>query len=326
MDLPFQYRVYGLAVRSNQPLPAPQDAGHGPADLEIHISPGPDPFLDWSGPEPLYRGTESLWRLGDDTWRLGYTDHRNGGRWDLTCKRGERIRIRWTEGISVPDIRTYLLNSAVTVALHMRGTPCLHASGVVVNGRAALLLGPSGAGKSTTAAALMSAGNQLLTDDIAVLDVGPRQVLVQPGQPRLRVLADSATAVNKCFDRLPPVWTDPAFSTKRYLDAPGGAGRAPGSAAELGVIYVLSPRESGQREPAVTPVIPREGVRWLLGYTYGGAWLDEQRQARLFQSLARVTELVPVRRVDRADCLADLPKLVDLLCEDVEAVTLPCPG
>lgn len=325
MAPPFRYTVYGLAVCSNQPLPAPPDAAGGPAELDIHISPTPERFLDWSGPEPVYAGTESLWRLDDHTWRLGYTDHRSGARWDLTCERGARITIRWMEGISIPDIRTFLLNSAVTVALHLRGTPCLHASGVLVNGRGALLLGASGTGKSTTAAALVAAGNELLTDDIAALELRPRRVRVHPGHPRLRLLADSATAVNERFDRLPPVWTDPSFSTKRYLDASAGVGGRRQGPASLGVIYVLAPRDAEQREPAITPAAPREALRWLLGYTYGGGWLDAQRRARLFHSLARVAELVPVRRVHRSDRLADLPRLVRMLAEDAELVTAPCP-
>jgi hypothetical protein len=323
MPPPFRYTVYGLAVRSNQPLPAPEDAGEGPADLDIHISTTPDRTLDWSGAEPVHTGPETFWRLDAHTWRLGYTDLRSGARWDLTCERGARITIRWMEGISIPDIRTYLLNSAVTVALHLRGIPCLHASGVMVNGRGALLLGPSGTGKSTTAAALAAAGHELLTDDIAALDLRPHEVRVHAGNRRLRLLADSAAAVNEPFDRLTPVWSDPTFSAKRYLDA-SVAGARP-TPAGLGVIYVLAPRDRGQGEPEITPLGPREALRWLLGYTYGRGWPDPQRRARLFQSLARVTELVPVRRVHRSDRLADLPRLVQMLSEDAGVVTAPCP-
>jgi hypothetical protein len=321
MDPSFRYRIYGLAVRCNQPLPAPQVAGEGPADLDIHISTTPDRDLDWSGAEPVYAGPESLWRLDDHTLRLGYTDDRNGARWDLTCERGVRIDIRWMEGISVTDLRTYLLNSAVTVALNLRGIPCLHASGVVVNGRGALLLGPSGTGKSTTAGALMAAGNELLTDDIAALDLRPDQVWVHPGHPRLRLLSESAAALNESFDLLPPVWTNPWLTPKRYLDASAGAGGRRQEPARLGVIYVLAPRDGEAGAPAITPVPPREAVRWLLGYAYGGVWLDTQRLGRLFRSLARVTELVPVRMVHRSDRLADLPRLVHMLAEDAGLVS-----
>lgn len=324
MSPPFRYTVYGLAVRSNQPLPAPPVADEGPFDLDIDISTTPDRCLDWGGPEPVYAGPESFWRLDDHTWRLGYTDARSGARWDLTCERGARIEVRWMEGISIPDIRTFLLNSAVTVALHLRDTPCLHASGIVVNDRAALLLGPSGTGKSTTAAALVAAGSELLTDDVAALELRPDQVWVHRGHPRLRLLADSATAVNQRFDLLPPVWTDSSFSAKRYLDASAGAGGRRQAPARLGVIYVLAGRDAEQKEPAATPLAPREALRWLLGHTYGGAWLDAPRRARLFRSLARVAELVPVRRVHRGDRLADLPKLVHLLSEDAGLATSPC--
>ncbi|HEX8673677.1 MAG TPA: hypothetical protein VF710_17410 [Longimicrobium sp.] len=315
----FRYAVYGLAVRCNQPLPAAPSAHDGPVDLDIDIPATPARSLDWDGPEPVYAGQESFWQLDDHTWRLGYTDPVSGARWDLTCERGARMTVRWMEGISFPDVRTFVLNSAIPVALHLRGIPCLHASGIVVNGRGALFLGASGTGKSTTAAAMVAAGNELLTDDVAALDLRADQVLVRPGLPRVRLLAESAAAVNESFDLLAPVWSDASFSAKRYLDAPGGGG-----AARLGVIYLLARREAEPREPSVTPLAPREALRWLMEHTCGKVWLDAPRRARLFQSLARVTEMVPVRTVHRGDRLADLPKLVELLSEDAGVVTSRC--
>ena len=127
----FRYRVFGLAVRSNQPLPGAWDDEDGPVDLDIDLSTTPERRLDWTGPEPVYSGGETFWRLDDHTWRLGFTDRRSGARWDLTCERGTRIAVRWTDGISIHDIRTFLLNSADAVALDLRDTPCLHASGIV---------------------------------------------------------------------------------------------------------------------------------------------------------------------------------------------------
>ncbi len=320
----FRYSAYGLAVRCNQPLPGPPRAGDGPVDLDIHISPAPAASLDWSGPEPVYAGWETFWRLDEDTWRLGCTDPGSGARWELTCQRGARITVRWTEGVSIPDVRTLLLYSAVTMALHLRGTPCLHASGVVVNGRAALLLGLSGTGKSTTAAALVAAGNGLLTDDVAALDLRPGEVRVHHGHPRLRLLADSASALNERFDLLHPVWSDQSLRGKRYLDAPAGDGAL--APAPLGVIYLLDRRDPERRRPAVAPLAPRAARRSLMWPTDGGVWLDAPRHARLFRSLARVTELVPVRLVHRGDRLADLPEMVELLSEDAGKAASACPG
>jgi hypothetical protein len=321
----FRYKVYGLALRSNQPLPAPQADDDAPVDVDIDIARAPVPTLDWGGSEPIYRGTESLWRLDEETWRLGFTDHRSGARWDITCERGSQITVRWMEGISLPDVGTLLVNSGLAMALHLRGIPCLHASGVVVNKRAALLLGPSGAGKSTTAAALMAAGNALLTDDIAALDLEPQRVLVHPGLRRLRLLADSAGAVNGRFDVLQPVWVDPEMTRKRYLD-PATATAAAGTTSRLAVIYALTPRRVGPHQPAITALAPREALGHLLACTYASGWLDAGRRARLFRCLARVTELVPVRRVDRVDALDDLPRLARLLSADADLIAAPCPS
>jgi hypothetical protein len=315
----FHYRLYGLAVRSNQPLPCAAEGADGPVDLDIHISATPSRWLDWDGADPVYAGPESFWRLDAETWRFGYSDARTGARWDLTCWKGERIEVRWMEGISIPDIRTFLLNSALSIALTLRDTPCLHATAVLLNERAVLLLGPSGAGKSTTAAALVSAGGVLLNEDISAIELAPDHALVQRGHPRLRLLADSASAVNQAFDQLPAVWTDLSFSTKRYLDLAAASGET-AHPARLGVIYVLGARDSGGDDPALTPLKPREALQWLLGHTYGRLWLDEGRRTLLFRSVARLTELVPVRRVHRSDRLADLPKLVDLLMQDAGLV------
>jgi hypothetical protein len=319
----FRYKIFGLALRSNQPLPAPPADDDAPVDVDIDIASAPVPELDWSGSEPVCRGTESLWHLDDETWRLGYIEHRSGARWDVTCERGSQITVRWMQGISKPDIGTVLVNSALAMALHLRGIPCLHASGVVVSERAALLLGPSGAGKSTTAAALMAAGNALLTDDIAALDLEPQRVLVRPGHPRLRLLADSAGAVNERFDVLHPVWVDPEVSGKRYLE-PATTAAAARAASRLAVIYVLTPRRAGPHQPAVTALAPREALGHLLACTYASGWLDARRRARLFRCLTRVTELVPVRRVDRVDGLGDLPRLARLLAADADLIAAPC--
>src|ERR1700753_1582200 len=62
------------------------------------------------------------------------------------------------------DVAVFLVGAALRIVLQPRGLVVLHASGVELNGRAALFLGASGAGKSTLAAALAKRGYPLVTD------------------------------------------------------------------------------------------------------------------------------------------------------------------
>ncbi len=60
---------------------------------------------------------------------------------------------------------------ALPLAATLRGLEVLHASGVVVGGKAVLISGAAGAGKSSLAAALMRAGGLLLSDDAVALEL-----------------------------------------------------------------------------------------------------------------------------------------------------------
>ncbi len=66
---------------------------------------------------------------------------------------------------------TIVAAQALPLAATLRGLEVLHASGVVVGGRAALITGPAGAGKSSLAAALVRAGGLLLSDDAVALQL-----------------------------------------------------------------------------------------------------------------------------------------------------------
>src|SRR4051812_465520 len=46
-----------------------------------------------------------------------------------------QITVGWMQGIATQDIGAVLVNSALAMALHLRGIPCLHASGVGRNVR-----------------------------------------------------------------------------------------------------------------------------------------------------------------------------------------------
>jgi len=72
---------------------------------------------------------------------------------------------------AVADWANILSFQALPLAATIRGLEVMHASGVVLDGRAVLVAGPPGAGKSSLAAALVRAGGELLSDDAVALQL-----------------------------------------------------------------------------------------------------------------------------------------------------------
>jgi len=78
---------------------------------------------------------------------------------------------------------------ALPLAATIRGLELMHASGVVLDGRAVLLAGPPGAGKSSLAAALVRAGGELLSDDAVALQLSDGTLTAHAGSTVLQLRA-----------------------------------------------------------------------------------------------------------------------------------------
>jgi hypothetical protein len=76
---------------------------------------------------------------------------------------------------------------ALPLAATIRGLEVMHASGVVLDGRAVLAAGPPGAGKSSLAAALVRNGGQLLSDDAVALELRGGSLLAHAGSTVLQM-------------------------------------------------------------------------------------------------------------------------------------------
>ena len=82
-------------------------------------------------------------------------------RWDglaefLVSADGFRITFGWIGPASQEAFQVYLLGQALSFALVKRGHEPLHATSVVVDGRAVVFLGRSGFGKSSLAACFLA--------------------------------------------------------------------------------------------------------------------------------------------------------------------------
>lgn len=182
------YRVHGIGVSSDIPLPLAGDAHEGKSDIEVRRArsisvpdePPPGEVYGILGEAPW----RDWWTLDGETWRI-----RVAGRCEL------RIGPPWrTVEVDVDPngeddvIGDRALRTGVVFALERQGEHVLHASAVRVSGGTIALVGESGSGKSTLAALLCSDGAALISDDqlrVEFRDDG--QVICHPGITTIRL-------------------------------------------------------------------------------------------------------------------------------------------
>ncbi len=140
------------------------------------------------------------------------------------------------------DWATIVSAQALPLAATIRGLEVMHASGVVLDGRAALIMGPSGAGKSSIAAGLLSAGGQLLSDDVVALALSDGALIAYAGSAVLRLRAAEDERLSAPARATLGQQASFVNDRHRYLST-----SAPG-AVPLGSVFLL---ERSADEPAV---------------------------------------------------------------------------
>ena len=109
------------------------------------------------------------------------------------------IAVQPAPGAEIFEIETILLGTVAGIMLHLRSLLPLHASCVVLGGRAIAFSGPCASGKSALAAALVRRGALLLSDDILVTYDSGQSVQAVVGTTQLRLWPD-------VLDRLEIPW------------------------------------------------------------------------------------------------------------------------
>jgi hypothetical protein len=171
---------FGSRLRAPFPLPSlpvwPVSAAEGAPDVEIRLGETPASLADplWSSP---------FVQVGKD--RSALINVAAVGRFWLPD--GGRVIVQPSQGAQDFEVETILLGTVAGILLHQRSRLPLHASCVVLDGRAIVLSGSSASGKSLLAAALVRRGARLAADDLCVLDAsgGSVQVIGGTGQARL---------------------------------------------------------------------------------------------------------------------------------------------
>ncbi|QEE30073.1 hypothetical protein FTW19_20060 [Terriglobus albidus] len=103
---------------------------------------------------------------------------------------GREILVSPYESPQSEPFQSFLTGTVAGLLFHQNSRLVLHASAVVVRGRAILLSGWATVGKSALAAALMEQGAEFLSDDLCLVDVSREGAMVSAGPSRIRLWPD----------------------------------------------------------------------------------------------------------------------------------------
>lgn len=272
-----KYRAYGRTLESDRPLPELEPIEAGPADLR----------LAWGAivraPAGLHWTT--LWRFSDgEPWvtsaRDGSAHHFRFGRFADFRVSPVRIEVAPRGRVTGPMLRHLLLDQALPLALASGGALVLHASAVVIDGRAVLFVGEAGAGKSTMAAFLVRAGARVLADDgVLIEERGDGALEAVPSYPGLRLLPDAFAAA--ALDAGQPAGDQAA--RKRRVVVSARPGMFQSSPAPLGRVYVLAEGT----DLALSRVTRRDAAMALVRHAYRPGTEDRPGLRRQFDAIAR---------------------------------------
>ncbi len=316
-----EYTLYGLVVRSDQPLAGLDAAPRGAAvDVDVVLGEGAPADASRDHLTPYHEGGATaaseadVRRDGAGNFWFRYPD----GTGFVLDHAGTSIRGWWAESSSLEDTTTYLLGPLLGFALRLRGVLALHASAVLIGGRAVALLGPGGAGKSTTAAAFAAAGVPVLADDIVAVRVIGGVATAFPSYRLLRLWDESEQILFGTTGQLPkltPTWE------KRALPL-GAAFPFHPAPAPLGDLFLMAPRAADERAPFVEAVRPSEAFMALVANTYANYLLDDAMRG---QEMRALDALLRGRRVRRLVPHAD-PSRLDALVRCVQAAVAEAHG
>jgi hypothetical protein len=302
--LQYRYGVYGVRVLSDSLLDLPEYTDDGLACVEC-VAGDSQVFAD-ALQGASFRSRPGAW------YRYAFLeDGSSYVRWDavgefLVSPDGRRIVCRAEEKVSSESLEVYLLGQALSFALVKQHLEPLHATTVIVDGKAVAFLGSNAFGKSSLAASFLAAGFRLLTDDLLIVRDSSRGVLAYPGPPRIklfskvaaRVLGENATG---------PVMN--ADTDKRVLRL--DARQTCSEPVVLQAIYaVTAPRDACRElEVRIRPLPPREAFVALIKGAFNRRLVTAGRLERQFEMMAQLAGCVPVRTLAYPRAIDRLPEV-----------------
>lgn len=222
-------------------------------------------------------------------------------------------------------VEMLLLGVVFACWLEWRGVPALHASAVVVGGRAAAFVATPGSGKSSIAATLMQAGHPLLTDDLLPIEYSRGEYLGRSSYPQVRMWPDLANHVLGSYEDLEVMLPD--FPKRRVPIGEGGRfGSFCAEPRPLGCLYLPE-----RRDPAgwgtrvrIEGIPPREELIMLISHSFVVGIVEALgMHAQRLSFFSGMVSRVPMRRIVYPNGPEFLPRVRQAVLEDLENGAFP---
>lgn len=298
----FFYRVYGVVLESNLPLPLPECAR-----CESYLKAEFKEFIVSSLPK-VAMTTEETSISGGFQWRVKGGDVLLG---KALLSDTNLLKIDYSREFGQQATIDAFLHPLLARVLRYRGATGLHGSAVSHQGFGLVFLGESGQGKSTLAQAFVQKGARFLSDDVAFLRHDEeRGWRVQAGATGLRLELPTPKA-KRVFSL--HALDQPEHSVKYELDCLDSS-----RDGSLDVILVLS---SGTRTSMSEVLEPKERLIELLRNRFSTSLLSAVAKERDLRQLSKVAEEVRVLRLERPRDLDRLEAQVDLIMSSIAKPT-----
>lgn len=293
------YRAFGLRIRSELPLPELDEAPDGPVDVNIRLRP--------ISRVPVQTATGDSIEFGDGEqfmiWPIV-------GAFLITGT--DTIDIDPTPGASEQYLAFPLLGPVFSVLLHLRGMLVLHASAIAVDDEQCVIFaGDKLAGKSTTAAAMIRAGHQLLTDDLVAISFdADGQARVAPACGQIKLAEDAEQAISLKGARALPL-VHPGFEKRQHRLSQGFLSRS----VRPSRIYLL---ERGTKAE-ITRLAPVQALTAIMRFSYVTRFDTREIGAdgAHLANCARLANLLQVCRLEVPTGLDRIDEAVRLVESDV---------
>lgn len=319
-----RYRVCGLTVSSNTPLPElPSAQGERDAEARVRLlvrdsslSELPRPRR-WIFSDTLDDGRPWLTSAQTDS---GYLVRIHELADFLIDPEGREIICYPDPHTSAQTLRHLFIDQVLPLVLNLRGQDALHATSVLTPAGLCAFTGPSGTGKSTLAAAFQLAGYPVLSDDCLVVREDRERILGTPAYPGVRLWEDTIEALGHKNGSALPVAD---YTSKRHLTPSAQTDELFTRPWRLIRIYSLSRLTEETKGPVTAPSIEplSSGTAFveLVSALFRLDLTDRAMLIRQFRLLERILSLVTVRRLLIPNTLSALPAVRDAVLADLEA-------